>query len=334
MLASWAGFMLPLFYTLSKQATLPVDRIYALLGFYPGISIVPDYRKPPEEVYRSFIRLSISSTKLLAFLNFNRFPKNLNLPSWLPDFSCDFKEDEYNITIPQGVFGADGNQGHNSFVGSPGCVLRPSDEVHELTVYGFVHDNVVHVASSWQAPPEERDLLLWRLAGEYEEALKDLKGRVSEEHLREALWRTLIWNATPESIYPAPSKYASEYKHVTNPQDRLMDMNKLMAGIHDPEQHQRIIPVIGVAREYYESLVKHSLNRRFFITSKGNLGSGPIEMCASDLVCILIGFKTPVIMRRRPSGDGYQWIGPAYVHGIMHGEALFDCTGIAMLKLK
>lgn len=335
MLTGWTGIMLPLFYTVSKKATLPADRIYALLGFHPKNAIKPDYTKSPEEVYKSFVRLTIQSTNNLAFLSFNRFPKNLNLPSWIPDFSCEFKDDEYNITVPRGVYGADGILGHISLGGSPACALRPEDGPDELTVTGFVYDQPTYIARPWQAPPEERDSCLWQLAEEYEEALKVLEGRVSKESLHDALWRTLVWNATPMSTYPAPKEYGGEYVHVIKPRSILVDVNKMMAGIYDPAQHQRVIPIIGLAREYYESAVKHSLNRRFFITSKGHLGSGPIEMRADDLVCILLGYKTPVILRQRTSDDGFEWIGPAYVHGIMRRESLADRTIIGRtFKLK
>ena len=60
----------------------------------------------------------------------------------------------------------------------------------------------------------------------------------------------------------------------------------------------------------------------FFITSKGHLGSGPAEMRKDDKVCILFGAKAPTILRKESSAPRYQLIGHAYVHGIMHGEAL------------
>lgn len=193
----------------------------------------------------------------------------------------------------------------------------------------------MYVAPPWQAPAEERDELLWKLTKEYEAKVKTLEGKFTKEHLHDALWRTLAWNATPESTYPAPNEYGREYVHVTDPKDTLTDVNKMMAGIHDASEHKRIIPVLGLARTYYESVVKHSLNRRFFITSKGNLGSGPIEMRTTDLVCVLNGFKTPVILRKRASGDTFQWIGPAYVHGIMQGESLKESNRVvALFKLK
>ena len=45
-------------------------------------------------------------------------------------------------------------------------------------------------------------------------------------------------------------------------------------------------------------------------------------MQLGDLICILFGAKTPVILREVPAESSYEWIGHAYVHGIMHGQAL------------
>lgn len=60
--------------------------------------------------------------------------------------------------------------------------------------------------------------------------------------------------------------------------------------------------------------------RRLMRTDGGLLGLGPTHMCEGDQVCILAGAKTPVVLRRLDNGH-YQFLGEAYVHGIMHGEA-------------
>ena len=84
----------------------------------------------------------------------------------------------------------------------------------------------------------------------------------------------------------------------------------------------------GPAKTYYDTFLKHGFRRRFFIISKGNLGSGPADMKMEDLICILLGSKVLVVLRECDAGKGYYSIGTAYVHGIMHGEAL------AILALK
>ncbi len=82
---------------------------------------------------------------------------------------------------------------------------------------------------------------------------------------------------------------------------------------------------------YYRAAFLHGYRRRFFITSQGYLGSGPADMQMGDLICILLGSKFPVCLRKRDSDGGYHFVGAAYVHEIMHGEAL---AALALVSLK
>ena len=50
------------------------------------------------------------------------------------------------------------------------------------------------------------------------------------------------------------------------------------------------------------------------------LGLAPADACKDDEVWILSGAKTPVVLRRK-GGGRYEFLGEAYVHGVMHGEA-------------
>lgn len=61
--------------------------------------------------------------------------------------------------------------------------------------------------------------------------------------------------------------------------------------------------------------------RRMFRTSEHYLGMGPLSSQEGDELWILRGANVPFILRRLDDGS-YRVIGEAYVHGIMHGEAL------------
>lgn len=72
---------------------------------------------------------------------------------------------------------------------------------------------------------------------------------------------------------------------------------------------------------------------RKFLRSKGGEGEGkkpklfglaPTAAQEGDLICILFGCSVPVILRNMgTSADPYfYFIGEAYVHGMMEGEAL------------
>jgi hypothetical protein len=79
-------------------------------------------------------------------------------------------------------------------------------------------------------------------------------------------------------------------------------------------------------------LAAHSAcgNRRLFHTSKGYLGLGPALLQAGDIVSVLAGGTVPFVLRQdsrsSPSKRRFQLVGEAYVHGIMHGEAVSKFT--------
>lgn len=77
------------------------------------------------------------------------------------------------------------------------------------------------------------------------------------------------------------------------------------------------------AARYLNALQRVSINRRFFETSQHYLGIGPQSMQSGDLVCVILGARTPVVLRPLIEVDGaYELLGDCYVHGIMFGEAM------------
>lgn len=56
-------------------------------------------------------------------------------------------------------------------------------------------------------------------------------------------------------------------------------------------------------------------------------------MKLGDQICILLGSKTPVVLRKNIEQSCYKLVGHAYVHGVMHGEALSWLTANRKLDL-
>jgi hypothetical protein len=52
------------------------------------------------------------------------------------------------------------------------------------------------------------------------------------------------------------------------------------------------------------------------------LGLAPAATSKNDYVCVFFGGKTPFVVRRVEECKHWILIGPCYVSGIMHGEAL------------
>jgi len=322
-LDNWGGLLNIIYPTRAYEATDPRDKIFALLGFTPSIGIVPDYQKTAEEVFETLVRKSIQDTKCLMMALCGRKPKRLNLPSWVPDFSLSLPLDAYNIGCPMGFFGADGNNWQNLGVPTAACALDADYKPGELRVSGFSYDKPLVLGATWQAKSEDRQWKFFKIMEEYRKLLDEtdvahFPDLYKTFHRNECFWRTLIWNANAADRYPAPVNFGAYLSQLMESEERLVDMSQ---PAHEVRDDERTIPA-GEAEAYYAAFATHGLNRRFFITEKGHLGSGPPEMRLGDLICVVFGSKTPLILRQLEPESTYELVGHAYVHGIMHGEAL------------
>lgn len=319
-LDKWRGLLYLLLETQSYLASDPRDKVFAVLGFCPSIGFKPDYSLTVNEVYAQIVRLGIQISGALTVLHLNRYPKQRSLPSWMPDFSLSLTTDELNNTCPRGFFGSDGNNWQDSMVPSFCCTLRPEDTSGQLSVVGFKYDTPLVLGRTWNAPPRDRQSSFFDIINEYKELLEatdaarfpKLEGQT---HRHEAFWRTLIWNADENNLYPAPDVYGEYFTWLQKKEAWIENY------AYENLDEQRVIPH-GEAGVYYTSFVTHGLRRRFFMTEKGLLGSGPREMQMGDQICILMGSKTPMVLREGAETGCYELVGHAYVHGIMHGEAL------------
>lgn len=66
---------------------------------------------------------------------------------------------------------------------------------------------------------------------------------------------------------------------------------------------------------YWRPIVIQSSGIKYFGSHRGYLGVGPTTTLQGDVIAIMLGMNTPLVLR--PVGDDhYQIVGEAYVHGI------------------
>jgi hypothetical protein len=75
---------------------------------------------------------------------------------------------------------------------------------------------------------------------------------------------------------------------------------------------------------YLENVASGLLRKRFFRTGRDTLGVGHLSILAGDEIWFLHGTDAPVILRPLENGD-YRFMGEAYFHGVMFGEASAEC---------
>ncbi|CZR57862.1 uncharacterized protein PAC_07751 [Phialocephala subalpina] len=77
-------------------------------------------------------------------------------------------------------------------------------------------------------------------------------------------------------------------------------------------------------KQVIEAIKVNSQVRRLFATDSARLGLGPRTMEEGDEVWIVESGAMPLILRPAGSEGEYLLVGEAYVHGIMHGEAVSE----------
>ena len=113
----------PLCATKVKHATDSRDKLFALLGLVPSVSLQADYSKLAERVYKGVARAFVEESSTWSVLFLNRFPKSLDPPNRVPDLSLTISDDKYNMPVPLGNFSTDENLELNLGQPSPGCTL-------------------------------------------------------------------------------------------------------------------------------------------------------------------------------------------------------------------
>jgi len=147
-----------------------------------------------------------------------------------------------------------------------------------------------------------------------------------KESRTEELWRTLVYNRTVEGLI-APSHWSQVFQTILDgPSSVPFDF------IHPP--HTQTLSQAEVAQSYvdpYLAAVKTCLEtgRWLYITRNGRLGIANRTVRVNDIVCVLAGCSSPVVIRPKRGlfgkNSGLATLrGSTYLHDYMRGEAIVD----------
>lgn len=77
---------------------------------------------------------------------------------------------------------------------------------------------------------------------------------------------------------------------------------------------------------FFQGLEPYLVDARPFRTASGLAGQGMCSICSNDRTAVVAGVPSPVALRPVVGrGDKCFWnVGPCYVHGIMHVEAVME----------
>ena len=79
----------------------------------------------------------------------------------------------------------------------------------------------------------------------------------------------------------------------------------------------------NIDKAFWYDFVRVARNRQFCVTKKGHIGWVPSGAEKGDKVCLLMGGQVPYVIRqhKKPKGE-WMFLGEAYIHGAMKGEAM------------
>jgi hypothetical protein len=357
-----------LFYLLEthrfSKSTDPRDKVYGFLGladrnispFREDAEVLnPDYNLSVQQVYTETARALLSSHGNLNLLQHVQDPSQTripNLPSWVPDYTCELNPYPLRFRGPT-LWRSSGYLPWKMNVFSLAQGL--------LDVQGYMLGRVDQTAvlSHEFEDPSASWASIVKLALSLELPYPNPVKKRQEPSRIEVLWRTLATNIYNKT-YPAPLAAGSLFvDYILNLQIRHRLMPWSSADEFQPHHSPRsesIYPewntllqlepkdspyCLSKYKERLGTVVESMFNgtyspielaqlqhefdqggskkRRLFRTSSNHLGTGPRSLGIGDEVWILNGGCVPFVLRPQSHGN-YKLIGEAYVHGVMHGE--------------
>jgi hypothetical protein len=327
----------------------PRDKIYALLGLQsPEESesrLAVDYRKPVSALFQEFA-VTLPLEGILYSVEDPTIRRTADLPSWVPDYCVPSHPMPWRF--------------RGGFIYRAGTLTEDerfkqfdTADPRILALSGFVEDTIAEIGATYDETVEGSGLctslrVLVRLVEKHP----------LQEDPVEAFWRTLIadlpgnGNRHPDSATHGPSFCSvAQYLisvHLCSAQtkDDHVEAVKNMVDLLNARSRAGSFPdwssilelsqslrrgdsadqgplgrLLAAMAPYVSSLDRMFPCRRFFTTTKGRLGIGPVALLPGDSITILEGAHYPFLLRTASEASN-KLIGHVYVRGIMDGEAL------------
>lgn len=299
------------------------DMVFALLGLSLKLQrqtklhplLAPDYSKSPEAVVCDANRYMVAVEKYLSHLHFPHHqhksdPLGKKLPSWAitwhreRDLTCD--------PLPfLRRFNADGPDPKRHF--------RPPSEISGriLSVRGKMVERVRAVTEVIDLDITPGQIVA--ILGWFEVVWSSLTMQASEQSSSSRLGEVLIagsdHNGDQVTEEFSVGGYLEWLKYLQC-EGRWPDAGRRM----DESEAATLRQVL----EYNRAFWCACSNRVLFITECGRMGVGPQTLKEDDLVAVLYRCRYPSILRHFPDSDQHEFIGIAYIDGLMSGEAVED----------
>jgi hypothetical protein len=305
-------------YWLQKSSD-PRDKIYALVGLSMARddpNFVIDYSASIRQVYISAAKyIIISSQSLDGIFSTKRGIDQFGLPSWVPDWNVEGRKFGHPVTVINDAnegppFKASGSSTAEFGLESGDQILIANGLVLSRILATGQHANFESSSNFGAGIPM---VLRWYRLCNIIHAPPSVR--------MDSFCRTIYY----DRFSPEDFRYSTTLELM----ERLLAAIVMLATELCPEE--RVDPQLIALRGKYNienwwakswtgGACATLRGRRFFTSDSELMGMGPALTEAGDIICILLGCSTPVILR--PQDDHYIFLGEAYFHGYMYGKAM------------
>jgi hypothetical protein len=320
------------------KSTDPRDKIYSILGLAPGevaaedAVLTPDYRIAAETLYTNVARHLLTKDGDILILSETGLgiPRQLALPSWVPDWSWHYEGASFLEMAVEGKY--------HAAKGTKARVTANAEEPTVLRLQGKIVDSVAELGSVRRTPSTHglgvfdyaEASVAWAdeaasMMNNSERALNLFSsGDRRPSMLKEAFWRTLIANVCG----PLPENSAR--KGTERGYEQWLDGMRTEAAAKK-RLNPKLEPELENEEVYFSQASNTATrNRRFLITEEGYFGLTSPGTEVGDLVAVFLGSMIPYIIRERrdagPDEKKYQLVGQAYHHGVTTNPPHLDDT--------
>lgn len=306
------------------QAADRRDLVYGLMSLakdFEELDLKPDYHKTWQQVFQNLSEAYIRKGNVGILAYAQRLESCNGLPSWVPDWS------HTGDTIAPLV-----HYGKISNLGTPYSASSDSQCHYEfsgdgsITLSGVYVDTIRYVGERWSSFRRPDDGTaetcgrFWEHLGKHNEmwiAQCQTEFTLTRRELQNMMFRALV--ADMSDIHGSfrdqtPLRWTDTCGFETLYEQMYHD------GSPDPPTLKSYFGIV------------EQLDRPSLVTSQWSVGIGAINMQPNDQVWVILGAAVPFILR--PKGDGsYEFVGDAYVHGKMDGEAMRRNPVIEQLRI-
>ncbi|EME89157.1 uncharacterized protein MYCFIDRAFT_86238 [Pseudocercospora fijiensis CIRAD86] len=291
------GWFLREVVALSRRHTCsdPQDKVYGVSSFLgPKLleQMRPDYGLSLLEIFTDISVKYMQLTGRLDLLTLISSLDKIERPSWVTDWR----------SFPTGA----STPGYYYLAAGMSCAYIKHTPPNILDVVGRIIMTVESVSNK---------------AGSDDESIVATLRQIRPDNLSEGTYVTgePMWDAWLRSL----TRDLSQERHperINRPTlAQLKDLARpLLENTQTPDDEESLKLLVKDAK------LKGTITRtKFFTTDTGHIGFGPIDMQAGDQICLLLGFFTPLLIRKTEGGDRqFRVLDWAFVHGVMDGEAL------------